>query len=95
MYKRNLLKAIGNVIGKIIKIDYNTDSEMREEFEQLLVSKWKKLQLGKGDGNLVPIREDMDFIAEPILYNVEATDVNLEMEQVTESIGGSDKEVDI
>ncbi|MBA0590294.1 hypothetical protein Gorai_019007 [Gossypium raimondii] len=37
LYKRRILKEIGGMIGKISKIDFNTDSRMRGKFARMTV----------------------------------------------------------
>lgn len=37
MYKKNLLRAIGKVIGQVVKIDCNTDNGSRGRFARLAV----------------------------------------------------------
>ncbi|XP_016700177.1 uncharacterized protein [Gossypium hirsutum] len=37
MYKRNILKEIGGTIGKVAKLDLNTDSRIRGHFARLAV----------------------------------------------------------
>ncbi|MBA0710958.1 hypothetical protein Golax_010199 [Gossypium laxum] len=38
MYKKSLLRAIGSIIGQVVKIGYNTDSGSRGRFASLAVS---------------------------------------------------------
>ncbi|MBA0798083.1 hypothetical protein Gohar_008714, partial [Gossypium harknessii] len=38
MYKKSLLRAIGSIIGQVVKIGYHTDSGSRGRFARLAVT---------------------------------------------------------
>ncbi|KAH1130068.1 hypothetical protein J1N35_001446 [Gossypium stocksii] len=37
MYKKSLLRAVGRIIGKVIKVDHNTEATTRGHFARLVV----------------------------------------------------------